>query len=155
LGSARAGALPFTVEDVDLAADHFEDYEHVVIDTKARPTGETLKALADACDLLIIPTTSDILALEALILTVDALKGLGSNSYRVLLTLVPPPPSQDADDARDALRDKGLRLFKAEIPRLVAYQRAALAGVVVSEVADPRAERAWAEYAHVGREMFR
>lgn len=151
----RADALPFTVEDADRAADHFDAYDHVVIDTKARPTGDALKALAAACDLLIIPTTADILALEALTMTVDALKGIGADRYRVLLTLVAPPPSRDADEARDALKGQGVRLFKTEIPRLVAYQRAALAGVVVSDVPDPRADRAWDAYAAAGRELLR
>ena len=37
-----------------------------MIDTEARPEEEDLKALADGGDLLIIPTTPDALALDAL-----------------------------------------------------------------------------------------
>ena len=38
------------------------DFDHIVIDTEARPNEEDLQALADGCDLLVIPTTPDALA---------------------------------------------------------------------------------------------
>ena len=44
--------------------------------------------------------------------------------------------------------------FTAAIPRLAAFTKAALAGVVVSEVTgDPRARRAWEAYVRVGEEL--
>src|ERR1043166_7067659 len=71
-GWAKRGSLPFRVIDERQAARFARDYKHVIIDTEARPNEEDLKALADGCDLLIIPTTPDALALDALLLTVDA-----------------------------------------------------------------------------------
>ena len=42
----------------------------------------------------------------------------------------------------------------AVIPRLAAFTKAALAGVMVSDVAgDRRARRAWEAYARVGKEL--
>jgi chromosome partitioning protein len=53
-------------------AKYAREFEHCVIDTEARPEEEDLKAVADGCELLIIPTTPDALALDALMLTVKA-----------------------------------------------------------------------------------
>src|SRR4051794_25091205 len=87
---SRRGELPFRVVDERQAAKHAGSFEHVVIDTQARPTREDLEALAGGCDLLIIPTTPDAMSLDALMLTASALKALGSARFKVLLTIVPP-----------------------------------------------------------------
>ncbi len=153
-GWAKRGSLPFKVIDERQAARFARDFAHVIIDTEARPSEEDLKALADGCDLLIIPTTPDALSLDALLLTVDAIKSVGADRYKVLLTIIPPRPSHDGDDARQTINGVGLPLFKNSIPRLVAFQKAALAGVPVYEVGDPRAEDAWASYQGVGKEVL-
>ena len=58
------------------AARYAGEYKHIVIDTEARPDEDDLEsALAGGCDLLIIPTTPDALALDALMLTVTAPAG--------------------------------------------------------------------------------
>lgn len=152
-GWARRGELPFKVVDERQAARYAREYEHVVIDTEARPDEEDLKALAGGCDLLVIPTTPDALALDALMLTVAALQSIGSNGYRILLTIVPPRPSHDGDEARSILAEGGLPLFKGSVRRLVAFQKAALAGLPVYSVKDPRAQLAWADYEDVGKEL--
>ena len=62
-GWNKRGGLPFKVVDERQAARFARDYEHIVIDTQARPSLEDLEALVDGCDLLIIPTTPDALML--------------------------------------------------------------------------------------------
>jgi chromosome partitioning protein len=151
---AGRGSLPFRVVDERQAPRHVRDAEHVVIDTKARPDREDLEALADGCDLLIIPTTPDALALDALMATVDALQAIKAERFRVLLSIVPPKPSRDGDDARTMIAGAGLPMFAGSVRRAVAFQKAALAGRVVSEVKDPRASEAWADYEAVGRELL-
>jgi chromosome partitioning protein len=153
-GWSKRGQLPFTVVDERQAARYARDFEHIVIDTKARPEQEDLKALADGCDLLIVPTTPDALALDALLLTVDALHSLGNDRFAVLLTIVPPKPSRDGLEARELLKQKKLRLLQGEIPRLVAFQKAALLGLPVYDVPDPRAKTAWAEIQAIGKEIL-
>jgi chromosome partitioning protein len=153
-GWAKRGNLPFTVIDERLAAKQARHFEHIVIDTQARPEQEDLEALADGCDLLVIPSTPDALALDAMMLTVDVLKRLGTQRYKVLLTIIPPKPSRDGDEARQMLTQAGLPLFKASIRRLVAFQKAALAGVLVSAVNDPRAAQGWVDYQAVGQELL-
>lgn len=153
-GWAKRGSLPFKVVDELQAARYARDFEHIVIDTKARPEPGDLETLADGCDLLVIPTTPDALALEALMLTVSELRQLGNDRYRVLLTIVPPPPSHDADDARMDLTEAQIPTFEAHVRRYVAYQKAALQGVPVYECADPRAQVAWEDYLAVGKELL-
>jgi len=152
-GWARRGSPAFGVVDERQAARHVRDAEHVVIDTAARPSREDLAALADGCDLLVIPSTPDAFALDALVLTVDALREIPSARFRVLLTVVPPRPSRDGDEARATIGGLGLPLFAGSIRRAVAFQRAALAGCLVSETKDPRAADAWGDYQSVGREV--
>lgn len=153
-GWARRGALPFKVVDERQAARFARDFDDIVIDTKARPGREDLEALAGGCDLLVVPTTPDALSLDALALTVDALKDLGAERYRVLLTMVPPKPSRDGGEARAMLEEAGLPLFAAGVRRLAAFQKAALLGVPVSAVkGDPRAAAGWDDYRDVGSEL--
>ena len=150
----KRGELPFKVVDERQAARYARNYEHVIIDTEARPEEDDLKALADGCDLLVIPTTPDALALDALMLTVKALQDIGTNSYLVLLTIIPPRPSRDGEEARSSLQQRTVPLFEAGIRRLVAFQKAALAGVPVFAVRDPRAQLAWSDYEKMGEEIL-
>ena len=150
----KRGGLPFKVVDERQAARYARNYEHVIIDTAARPDEDDLKALAGGCDLLIIPVTPDALALDALMLTVKVLQNMGSDSFRVLLTIIPPRPSRDGEEARSTLQQGTLPLFEGGIRRFVAFQKAALAGVPVFSVRDPRAQLAWTDYEKMGKEIL-
>lgn len=150
---ARSGKLPFKVVDERLAARYARDFTHMIFDTQARPTEEDLKVLAEGCDLLIVPTTPDALALDALMLTVSALRNMGSQNYAVLVTIVPPRPSRDGEDASRMLTEAGLPVFPSMVRRYVAFQKAALQGVPVYEVDDPRAQDAWSHYEAIGKEI--
>ena len=84
----------------------------------------------------------------------DVLKDLGAEQYRILLTMVPPKPSRDGEEARSMLEEASLPLFASNIRRLSAFQKAALQGVPVSAVkGDPRAVNGWEDYCNVGREL--
>lgn len=151
---AQRGTVPFKVIDERQAAMHAGQYEHVVIDTEARPEYDDLKALAEGCHLLVLPTTPDALSLDALTLTVDALKKLGTSRFKVLLTVVPPKPERDGEEAREALKEAGLPCFKTDIRRYAAYKKAALVGVPVYEIKTANAKGAWADYQAVGKEIL-
>ena len=114
-GWAKRGDLPFKVIDERQAAKHAPKYQHIVIDTQARPEQEDLEALAEGCDLLILPTTPDALSLDALMQTVDALKSLGSEQYRILITRIPSKPRRDGEEAREMLREAGLPLDRKSV----------------------------------------
>ena len=143
---AKRGNFPFPVVDERETAKASRQYEHVVVDTQARPEVEDFEYLARGCDLLIVPTTPDRLALDALVDTVQALKGVGPTRYRILITKVPPKPNRSGESARDILRDHGLPVIDQLISYLLAFQKAADEGVLVYDVKDPNAQRGWDEY---------
>jgi chromosome partitioning protein len=153
-GWADRGELPFKVVDERQAVRYARAYEHIVIDTEARPNRADLETLAGGCDLLVIPSTPDALAIEALLLLVNALEEIGAERHRILLTMIPPRPSRDGEQARATLTGAGLPLFTGNVRRLVAFQKAALEGVPVYNVKDPRAKQGWLDYVHVGEEVI-
>jgi chromosome partitioning protein len=153
---AKRSGFPFQIVDEKEGAYQARNYQHVVIDTEARPGIADFEALAKGCDLLVIPTVPASLDTDALVLTLEAARraGLTTNKYRVLLTKVPPPPEQDGPQLRAVLREQGIPVFNAEIPRLKSFERAAAAGVPVYEVKqDSQAKRAWEAYEAAGKEF--
>lgn len=151
---AIAGKLPFKVCDEKSAVKLARDYEHIIVDTAARPDKDELKTIAEGCDLLVLPTSPDALAMGAMIQMVEALQGLQTD-YKILLTLIPPPPSRNGDEARSSLESAGLPLFKTGIRRFAAFQKAALEGVPVNQVkGDRSAGIAWRCYVAVGKEIL-
>ena len=151
---AQRGSFPFRVADERQAAKLGRQFEHMVIDTQARPNSDDLQALAEGCDLLVIPSTPDALALDALMLTVQALKEIGNVKYRVLLTIIHPKPNRDAEEAHATLKELDIPAFEGGIQRRIAFQKAALKGVPVNKVDDPRAQDAWNEYKRVGAQIL-
>ncbi|PSN11071.1 chromosome partitioning protein ParA [filamentous cyanobacterium CCP5] len=153
LGWASRGELPFGVVDEWQAGQQQRPYVHVVIDTQARPTPDDLSLLMASCDLLVVPTTPDVLALDALTLTVDYLRSFETR-YRILLTAIPPKPSRAGAEVRALLKEANLPVFKGGIRRYAAYQKAALLGVPVYGVKDSKAEQAWADYGAIAQEIL-
>ena len=151
---AKRGQFPFQVIDERQGIRRARDFIHTVIDTEAHPSHEDMEALVGGCDLLVIPSTPDRLSLDALIDTVTVLRSLGADRWRILLTMVPPPPSKAAVEARAAIEDAGLPIFSGTIRRYTAFQTAADLGVVVSEVKDARAASGWADYHKIGVEVL-
>lgn len=152
---AQPGKLPFKVVDERAAPRYIRDFEHIVIDTKARPDEEDLKSLVEGCDLLIIPSKPDMLSLDALRLTANTLKAIGATRYRVLLTIAPPKPSTDAEQAHDALTRAGYPVFRSIIRRFKAYEDAASEGVPVSALTgNPRAHEGWRDYEDAAKEIL-
>ncbi len=150
----RRKGFPFRVVDEKQAVRFAKEFDHVVIDTQARPTKEDLKELAEGRDLLIVPLTPDALSLDTLFLFTDAFMKLGANRFKVLLTIVPPKPSRDEKEVLTMLREAGLPFFKTVIRRYKAFQKAALDGVLVSDVADTHAADAWADYMNDAKEVL-
>lgn len=149
---AKRGNLPFQVVDLMAAPKHTRHFEHIVFDTPARPNSDDLEALVDGCDLLIIPTTPDILSIDATLETVNMLDRLKCARYRILLTIVPPAPRKTGAQAREALAD--LPLFEQSIRQFAAYEKAALEGVLVYQVKDRNARIAHREFELLGKEIL-
>ncbi|PZO20369.1 MAG: chromosome partitioning protein ParA [Leptolyngbya foveolarum] len=149
---AKPGKLPFEVCDIDEGVMLSRKYEHVIIDTPARPTAAELAKLAKGCDLLIVPSTPDALSIGPLLEMCKQLKG---RNYKILLTLIPPKPNQSGADARKAIAKAKLPLFETGIRRLECFKKAALAGVPVADVkGDSMAGIAASCYQKVGEEIL-
>lgn len=152
LAWSKRGELPFLVVDERAAPKHIRNYQNIVIDTAARPDQDEMASLVEGCDLLILPTTPDALALDALFLTIATLKQIGTQNYKVLMTILPPKPNRDGEEAREMLLANQIPVLTHSIRRLIAFQRAALQGVPVYAVKD-RGTEAWADYVAVGEEI--
>jgi chromosome partitioning protein len=150
---AARGGLPFDVADEAMTAKVARAYEHLVIDTAARPDPDVLKVLADGCDMLVIPTTADGLSFDALMLTVEALRKIDAKQYRILITMTPPKPSRDGEIAQEALIGQGLPVFGTTIRHLKAFKTAGTQGILVADVKDPRAHFGWEDYVSIGDEL--
>ena len=154
LGWASRGELPFPVLSSADAAQQTEPYAHVVIDTQARPNAEELKTLADTCDLLVLPTLTDVMSLDALVLTIEYLQAIQAQRYRILITAIPPKPSKVGQAVKTMLQEANLPVFDQGIRRYSAFQKAAMNGLPVYAVKDTKAEAAWQDYETVGEEIL-
>ncbi len=142
--------LPFTVADERQAMRVVQQKEYLIIDTPARPDSEDLKELAKGCDLLILPTSPDVVSLEPMLQTAQA---LGTANYRALITLVPPYPSREGEIMRDDLKEGSIPIFETMIRRTVGFAKAALSGVPIRDIEDHRARIAWNDYQNLGNEI--
>lgn len=151
LSWSKRGTLPFQVCDLMSAAKASRGKEHVIVDTEAHPDEDELQALSEGCDLLVLPSTPDALALEALLSTVDNLQSL--TSYGVVLTMVDSRKKGTANQAKETLNRLSIPVFNQMIRRLTAYEKAALAGVPVYETGDRFGRIAWGEYESLAKEI--
>lgn len=151
---ANRGSLPFKVVDEKQAVKFARQFDHIIVDTPARPAPEELKTIAEGCDLLVLPTSPDALAMGAMLQMVGALQSLETN-YKILITLIPPHPNKAGEEARATIANAGLPVFRRGIRRLAVFQKAALEGVPVNQVkGDEYAGIAWRCYAEVGQEIL-
>ena len=145
----RALLLPF--ETATLLASGMKRSEHRIIDTPARPTRDDLEVLTETCDLLIIPTTPEILSIEATLETTAILKSVGCKKFKILLTMIPSAPRKTGQMAREALEH--LPIFTQSVRRFAAYEVAPLMGTTVDKTKDRMGKIAWNEYKKVGQEI--
>jgi len=149
--AGRGGeSLPFTVADERQAMKIIPGMDYVIIDTPARPNSDDLKELAKGCDLLILPTSPDVVSLEPML---ETARDVGEAKFRALITIVPPYPSKEGELMRDDLEEGGIPVFKTMIRRTVSFAKAALAGRPIRDLEDARARAAWGDYKALGDEI--
>ena len=152
--SSAGPGFPFPTAPYSQAAKMAGKYKHVVLDTGQRPEGTDLKEIVDACDMLIIPAAPGSLDTRSLVQSIQALRHLGAERFKVLMTRVPPPPESDGAKLRAVLTEHRVPMFRTEIPRLKAFEKAAGSGLLVDQADDRNAARAWAAYCAVGKEIL-
>lgn len=149
--SAR-GEFPFPIKSDKFLGRAAREFEHVVIDTKAGEDKRDLEDLAEGCDKLVIPTTAEAMALDALVDMAPFLEEHARGRYKVLLAAVAP---WQLESALELIRELKLPVFKTHIPRLEAFNKAAAEGVPVYQVKDRQADRCWQAYVNVAKELMR
>jgi chromosome partitioning protein len=142
--------LPFTVADERQAMKTIPGMDYVIIDTPARPRSDDLKELAKGCDLLILPTSPDVVSLEPML---ETARDIEEAKFRALITIVPPHPSKEGEMMRDDLDEGGIPVFKAMIRRTVGFAKAAMTGRPIRDLEDARARAAWEDYRSLGDEI--
>ena len=149
--AGRSGeALPFTVADERQAMKIIPGMDYIIIDTPARPNSDDLKELAKGCDLLILPTSPDVVSLEPML---ETARDVGEAKFRALITIVPPHPSKEGELMRDDLAEGGIPVFKSMIRRTVGFAKAAMSGRPIRDVEDSRSRAAWGDYKGLGDEI--
>ncbi|MBC7796604.1 MAG: ParA family protein [Pyrinomonadaceae bacterium] len=153
LAWSRRGELPFKVEDERKYQRLIREMDYLVIDTPARPESDDLKTLAEGCDLLILPTTPDVVSLEP---TLEITGAVDLANYRLLITLVPPPPNKQGEELLETLKKSDIPVFNSMIRRTVSFPQAAEKGVLVHQVGkrDKAGSDAWNDYKKVGEEIL-
>lgn len=144
--------LPFRVASEAGSHGLVRRYQHIIIDTKARPEIEDLQDFAEGSDLLILPTTPNPLDVDATLKAVELISSL-QVTFKVLLTKV-DPRTKNGREARQLLESLNLPLFKEDIPLLVAFERAPQRGVTVRDYPGPRSRIAWKKYEAIGKEIL-
>jgi len=148
---AKRGALTFAVCGVGAVAKASRNALDTIIDTRGHPDDSALEDYAQGCDVLLLPTTPDILAIEALRDTAKAV-----HKYiepLVLFTMVDNRKKADVEAARQQLAEDRLIVLDQTIRRLSVHDKAAQEGSAVSGVKGPRAKEAWSEYKNVVSEI--
>lgn len=147
---AQRGRLPFEVVTSQQSLKAVAGKDWIIFDTPARPNSGDLAELIDGCDLLVLPTSPDIVSILPMM---DTIKAVGAASYQTLMAIVPPKPSKDGESAQNELRSAGYPVFDTMIRRSVAFTKAAVAGVTVRDLDDGRLAGAWEDYRLLGDEI--
>ncbi|MBV5262040.1 ParA family protein [Synechococcus moorigangaii CMS01] len=150
LNWSQRGEMPFTVADERQAMRLITGHDFAVIDTPARPNSDDLQELAKGCDLLILPTTPDVVSLEPMLAIANDVEDA---RYRALLTIVPPYPSKEGETMRNELIANGVPTFQSLIRRSAAFQKAALAGKPVNQMSG-RDRIPWNDFEALGKEIM-
>jgi chromosome partitioning protein len=151
----RNGRLPMPVvtprelEGTDLRASRY-----LLVDTEGRPKLEDLSELITSSSWTLIPCGTSGLEIHGTLRLISDLGGAGADLEKVKVVITKAPPvGTVGEQARDALREAGIPLANSVVRSYVAHQRAAELGVLVKDVPDPRASRAWADVLELAMEV--
>lgn len=143
---------PFAIAPYTKLARASQGKEMVVLDTQASISKEALQDLAEDCNLVIVPTKSDIDSLNGAVDTAMAIQEKGGD-YRILITDCPPAPSKIAVEAQEALTSDGLMVIKQRIRRGAGIHHASLTGTTAAQQAS-KYRGPWWDYQKAFAEIY-
>lgn len=152
---ARLEKLPFEVITENQAPRHILSMrpEHMIIDTKARPSPEDIEEISQNCDLLILPSTTRPMDLEVLVKTVHGIRNI-KTPFCVLLTMVPPTSTKISADIKEVLYNSKIPVFETSIQKYAFVEQLPLDGVLAKDSKDENALKVWEQFMQLGREIM-
>ena len=157
---SERGEMPFDLAqesdpDVLTQLRNVIDYELVVVDTAPSRESETLKAVIDKVDYVVMPTKPASLDIQALIKTVKTLVSPANVAHRVLLTIVDPRSLSDALDAQQSLMAANIPVFSSFIRSYKIYERIPDEGIPIINAKGRNAGIAASDYKKLADELLR
>lgn len=122
---------PFKVSSLAKMAKAVQGAQIVIIDTAASVADDELKDLAEDCDLIIIPTKTDIDSATAAAETAKKTQDY-KGTYRILIT-DSPTVSKAGAELRSDLSAEGHGVFDVQIRRGEGVRHASLAGATLAQ----------------------
>ena len=136
--------VPFKVFSLDDAANVQADL--LILDSQI--SINEVRAIAKDSDLILIPTTTSALAVEAAMKLADLIPG----KYRIMFNLIDPRAKRTATKAAESLRELDYELLSTWVRSYSVYEQAALKGLPVSKVSG-KGGIAWSDYKTLGEEV--
>jgi chromosome partitioning protein len=133
----------------------WSDYEIVVVDMPPALDSVALAAIMPIADYLVLPTPPAPMDLAALIRTVRQVVIPSKITHRVLLTKVNSRGLREAQEAQQTLLQCQIPVYYTVIRNLKIHERAAMAGLPISQYKSPAAAPAAADYRCVVNEIWK
>lgn len=148
---SSTGNLGFPVVSADGLVKALDNQEYILRDRQADRRNQDVGDLAAGSDLLVLPCPPDSLAVEPMRETAKQVpEGI---LYRILVTMAPASPNTDGKTLQKELETAGIPVFKTIIRATRGYSKAALEGVVISNVSDSRQRRFGQDYVRLVKEI--
>lgn len=148
----------FEVVDEDLATRHIAGNDFIIFDTKARPRTNDIEIAAKEADLLILPTSPDPLSYNPIF---KLMQDVYLENMRVLLTMIPKPPSTEGNDVWREMKSGEVPIFETRIRTSDGYSRAYSQSRTISQVMlkdgvkpDYRKRKFGSDYNQLGSEIL-
>ncbi len=133
----------------------WSDYDIVVVDMPPALDSVALAAIMPVADYLVLPTPPAPMDLAALIRTVRQVVIPSQITHRVLLTKVNSRGLREAQEAQQTLLQCQIPVYYTVIRNLKIHERAAMAGLPISQYKGQAAAPAAADYRCVVNEIWK
>jgi chromosome partitioning protein len=133
----------------------WSNYDIVVVDMPPALDSVALAAILPISDYLVLPTPPAPMDLAALIRTVRQVVIPSGIGHRVLLTKVNPRGLREAQEAQQTLLECQIPVYYTVIRNLKIHERAAMAGLPISQYKSQSAAPAAADYRCVVNEIWK
>jgi chromosome partitioning protein len=138
-----------------VSRQQWSDYDIVVVDMPPALDSIALAAIMPVADYLVLPTPPAPMDLAALIRTIRQVVIPSQITHRVLLTKVNSRGLREAQEAQQTLLQCQIPVYYTVIRNLKIHERAAMAGLPISQYKGPAAAPAAADYRCVVNEIWK